>query len=272
MPHDTAPASQPSQPLEPAHAAAAQYFWYGHRKLRRPSELELCWKIAKAIAAGDGIVSDDELAALLGKMTATATPQSIIDAVLAWDEHTETPTELLAQLQLSPDALRELGLWILYEGLSVGLGDDWLGFAEIEVAHEVARATGIPLSTVHVLSALCRDESSLRLRRIKALQGGIGAVPGAPSRRGPSRSRRSRCAARAPAARSDPLVARAALCLFERDDARVLRPVRIVRVRLREEPHGPRPRRHVHLVQGRHRQRVAAPGGSALSASGGTVP
>ncbi len=156
--------------LEPDHVAAAQLLWYGHHKVRPHSELELCWKAAKAIAAGDGTVSDDERVALVGKMTATATPESVVNAVLTWDEHTETATELLAHLRLPDDLRRELGVWMVYEGLSVGLADGHLGFGEIEIAHEVAVAMGVPLATVHALIPLCTDEATLRRRRIQSLQ------------------------------------------------------------------------------------------------------
>ena len=162
--------SEPPPSLEPDHVAATQLLWYGHHKLRRRSELELCWKAAKAIAAGDGIVSDDERIALVGKMTATATPESVVEAVLAWDEHTETASELLAHLSLPAELRVELGTWMVYEGLSIALADGHLGFHEMEVAHEVAIAMGVPLSAVHALLPLCRDEALLRERRIRALQ------------------------------------------------------------------------------------------------------
>jgi hypothetical protein len=183
--------------LEPDHVAAAQLLWYGHHKVRPHSELELCWKAAKAIAAGDGIVSDDERIALVGKMTAAATPESVVEAVLAWDEHTETATELLAHLRLPDELRRELGVWMVYEGLSAGLADGHLGFGEIGIAHEVALAMGVPLSTVHALIPLCSDEAALRLRRIRALKAPVSAEAAAPV---PSNAPVSLvCAAAAPA-------------------------------------------------------------------------
>jgi hypothetical protein len=163
-------------PLEPEYAAAAQHLWYGHRKLRRPSELELCWKAAKAIAAGDARLNEDERSALIGKMCATAVPQEIIDAVMAWDERTGVPAELMAHLHVTPETRLELGLWVVYEGLCVAFADGDLALGERNSVHAVAATMGVPTSTVEALITVCRDEALLRLRRVKTLQGRIAVA------------------------------------------------------------------------------------------------
>jgi hypothetical protein len=157
--------------LEPDHVAATAHLWYGHRKIRRRSELELCWKAAKAIAAGDGALTDEERVALVGKMTATAVPAAVIEAVMVWDVRSDSPASLLAHLKLPADARLELGLWIVYEGLSIGFADGTLALGERTCVHAVAETLGVPASTVEALISLCRDEALLRARRIKTLQG-----------------------------------------------------------------------------------------------------
>jgi len=150
--------------LEPDYVAATQHLWYGHRKLRKRSELELCWKAIKAIAVGTGHLSDEERVALVGKMMATATPEAVIEAVMSWDAHTETPAELLGHVRRSPDERLELGLWIIYEGLSVSFADGTLALEERNTVHVVAETMGVPVSTVEALIALCRDEALVRWR------------------------------------------------------------------------------------------------------------
>jgi hypothetical protein len=162
--------------LDPDHVASAQHLWYGHRKLRTRSELELCWKAAKAIAAGDGVLSEEERVALVGRMVATAVPAAVVESVMNWDVHNETPADLVAQFRLSTETRLELGLWMVYEGLSIGFADGTLGPGEVDSVHDVAATMGVPATTVDALIALCRDEALVRMRRIKTLQGRIAVA------------------------------------------------------------------------------------------------
>ena len=162
---------------EPEHIAAAQELWYGHRKLRKLSELELCWKAAKVVAAGDAALNDDERTALIGRMCATGTPDAVIVSVMNWDEWLETPAELLAHLDLAEEERLELGLWIVYEGLSAAFADGDLALGERKRVYELAATLGVPSTTVDALVSVCRDEALLRARRIKTLQGRIAVPP-----------------------------------------------------------------------------------------------
>src|SRR5580704_10964578 len=109
----------PHAQLESDPVAATLHLWYGRHESRRPSELELCWKAAKAIAASDGVLSEEERLALIGKMVATGTPPAVVDAVMSWDaEGDEGIADLLADLDVPGGPRLELGLWIVYEGLS----------------------------------------------------------------------------------------------------------------------------------------------------------
>lgn len=160
----------------PAHVAATQYLWYGHRQPRDRDQLELSWKAAKAIAAGDGTLTEEEREALVGRMTATATPEPVIDAVVRWDPSAATPADLLAHLDLSAAPRLELGLWIVYEGVSIAFADGSLGLGEVDGVYDVAETMGVPPSTVEALIALCREEALLRARRIQTLQGRIAVA------------------------------------------------------------------------------------------------
>jgi hypothetical protein len=174
-------ASSSPPALPPDHVAATQYLWYGHRNLRDTTELELCWKAAKAIAAGDAPLTEEEHDALLGKMTATAVPPSVIATVLRWDPQTATPAGLLAHLELPTAARLELGLWIVYEGISIAFADGSLGLGEIDGVYDVAETMGVPFTTVDALIALCREEALLRSRRIKTLEGRIALASPRPA-------------------------------------------------------------------------------------------
>ncbi len=176
--------------FEPDYAGASHHLWYGRRELRTCLELELCWKAAKSIAAGDGVLSDAERLTLVGRMTSTCTPRTVIEAVMVWDASPGGLPGLLEHLILRESTRLDLGLLIIYQGLSVAFSDGTLARAESESAHLVANAMGVPSSTVEALISLCRVEALLRFRRIRTLEGLIAvassrapALPASPSPR-----------------------------------------------------------------------------------------
>lgn len=163
----------PTSDFIPEHVSAVQNLWYGHGHVPNKSDFEYSWKAIKAVAAGDGVLSEPERLHLLGKMCAILTPPDIVEAVMRFDEHSEKPERLMAKI-LVPDEVRPgTGAWIVYEGLSVAISDGELAPREIDAVRNVAAAMGVKTHTVDTLIQLCRDEATMRVRRIAALQSTI---------------------------------------------------------------------------------------------------
>ena len=157
--------------LELDPAAAARHLWYGERQARTCAETAFYWKVAKVIASSDGALNDEERTALLGRMSSTGTPPAVVEEVMAWNATAGVPSDILEHMMLPDDARRELGIGIVYEGLSIGFADGSLAPEERNSARLVAEVMGISSYTVEALVALCRDEALLRLRRVKTLKG-----------------------------------------------------------------------------------------------------
>lgn len=160
-------------------AKAAHELWYGNKHLPPEADLEPAWKAVKIVAMGDGKLSDAEHRALVGKMHALHTPSSVIAAVLAYEPRGESPARLLAKLTTSAEARASLGAWIVYEALSVALGDGELAVGELDAVQKIAATMDVRSAVVDVLAAIVRDEAALRERRVGALRGNVSSsLPG----------------------------------------------------------------------------------------------
>ena len=85
--------------------AALQHLWYGHENVPRRSDFVHAWRAVKSVGACDGQLTDTELLYLLGKMCAIGTPSDVVDEIMAFDEHSGTPEELVAGIDV-PEAVR----------------------------------------------------------------------------------------------------------------------------------------------------------------------
>jgi hypothetical protein len=153
----------------PDHVAAVRRLWYGHGYVPSKSDLEFCWKAVKAVAAGDGLLSEPERLHLLGRMCSILTPPDVIEEVMRYDERSESAQGLLARIRV-PDEMRPgTGVWIVYEGVSVAISDGELAAAELNSVRRFAAAMGVRAKTADALTALCREEAAMRTRRIELL-------------------------------------------------------------------------------------------------------
>lgn len=159
--------------MKSEYIGAVQHVWYGHTNVPHDSDFEFAWKAVKAIVAGDGVISEAERLHLVGKMCAILTPQDVVERVMSWDERSEAPAALLAQVGVPPQIRRATGAWIVYEGLSAALADGELEPGELAVVHKVAQTLEVPSETVDALHEIVVAESKLRQRRIEALHGTI---------------------------------------------------------------------------------------------------
>jgi hypothetical protein len=125
------------------------------------------------VAAGDGVLSDVERERLLGKMCSILTPPDVVQEVMRFDEHSAAPERLVQNIRVPDEVRPGTGAWIVYEALSVAMSDGDLAAAELEGVRKVAAAMGVPSGTVDALTAFCRDEASLRARRIEILNSTI---------------------------------------------------------------------------------------------------
>jgi hypothetical protein len=153
--------------------AALQHLWYGHQNVPERSDFEHAWKAVKSVGACDGNLTEAERLHLLGKMSAIGTPSDVVEMVMAFDEHSGTPEELVAGIEV-PDAIRPgVGAWIVYEGLSLAMSDGTLADAELDAVRKAGAAMGVLSATVDALVEQCQEEASLRERRIRTLDSTI---------------------------------------------------------------------------------------------------
>ena len=157
------------------YVAALQIFWYGHQNVPRRSDFENAWKAVKSVGACDGQLSDAERLYLLAKMCAIGTPPDVVEAIVAFDEHSGAPEELVGGIDVPAEVRRGVGAWIVYEGLSLALSDGDLASAELEAVRKAGAALGIDSATVDALAEQCREEAALRERRIRTLNSTIAS-------------------------------------------------------------------------------------------------
>lgn len=150
-----------------------QHIWYGHTNVPAPSDFEFAWKAVKAVAAGDGVLSEPERQFLIGKMCAIATPEDVVERVMAFDEHSQTPASLLDLVGVPPQIRRATGAWIVYEAMSVAYADGELAPGEMAAVNSVASTMDVDMGTVERLLQIVIEEASLRERRLAALHGTI---------------------------------------------------------------------------------------------------
>jgi tellurite resistance protein len=153
--------------------AALQHLWYGHQNVPRKTDFEHAWKAVKVVAGSNGQVSDEERLYLVGKMAAIGTPSDVVQMVMDFDEQSTTCEALLGGIDVPTEVRPGVGAWIVYEGLSVAMADGDLAEAERDGIRRVAETMGVGASTVEALTKQCRDEASIRERRIRTLNGTI---------------------------------------------------------------------------------------------------
>lgn len=149
--------------------AAVYNFIYGLDTVPRGNTAELGWKAVKAIATGDGKLSEPERTFLLGKMCAVMLPAASIEAVMAWDEHSSSAVELLKAIDVPEAYRRGAGAWMVYEGLSVSLADGEIAPGELASVHEIAKLMGLKPEEVEALHKVVEEEAAVRKRRIATL-------------------------------------------------------------------------------------------------------
>ena len=157
----------PELPRE--YVAALQQLWYGHPNVPRKEDFEHAWKAVKSVGACDGNLSDTERLHLLGKMCAIGTPADVVEMVMAFDEHSGTPEELVRGIDVPDEVRPGTGAWIVYEGLSLAMSDGDISSVELEAVRRAGTAMGVPSSTVDALVDQCRQEAALRNRRLETL-------------------------------------------------------------------------------------------------------
>ncbi|MCB9705634.1 MAG: hypothetical protein H6711_27460 [Myxococcales bacterium] len=161
-----------------SHVEAVRTLWYGRQEVPRGADLGLAWRAVKAIAASDGILSGPEAECLLARMASLLTEPAVIDAVVAWDFRGVAPVELLDRVAATGADRREVGAWIIYNGLAVSVADGELADGEMAAVLDVARTMDIDEVTVATLHQLVIDEAALRRRRLAILHGEEIREPG----------------------------------------------------------------------------------------------
>ena len=159
--------------LGPEYAGAVQHFWYGHQHAPSRSDYEHAWRQVKAIAAADGRLTDDERLYLLGRMCAIGTPTDIVDGVMAYDESAGRGQAAVDGINVPAEMRPGVGAWLVYEALSVAMSDGDLAERELEAVRGAANAMGVAPGTVDGLIEQCREERTVRERRIELLQSTI---------------------------------------------------------------------------------------------------
>ena len=153
------------------HHEAVLHLFFGHRAKPLPCDLDLSWRAVKAVATGDGVLSDLERNALVGLMTSLLTPPDMMDAIMDWEPAEISAAEVLAQL---PEHRRQAaGLWVVYHGLKVAVADGELAPGELESVRAVARSMDVDPDSVRSLYLLVADEAAVRRRRMDLLTGAI---------------------------------------------------------------------------------------------------
>jgi len=153
--------------------AALQHLWYGHQNVPRRSDFVHAWRAVKSVGACDGQLTDAERLYLLGKMCAIGTPTDVVDEIMAFDEHSGTPEELVAGIDV-PEAVRPgVGAWICYEGLSLAMSDGDIDVREFQAVRNAGAAMGVGSDVVEALAEHCREEAALREKRIQTLNSTI---------------------------------------------------------------------------------------------------
>lgn len=155
--------------MKKEYVSALQHLFYGHGNVPDRDDYVYSFRAVKAIAAGDGVLSEPERLCLIGRMCAIGAPDDVVDEVLAWDPHGAKPVELLARVGVPADVRRGTGGWIVYEGLSVALADGELALGELAFARAAAAEMGVPDGAVDAFLTLCRDEAAIRSRRVSTL-------------------------------------------------------------------------------------------------------
>jgi hypothetical protein len=153
--------------------AALQHLWYGHQNVPSRSDFEHAWKAVKVVAGSNGQVSDEERLYLLGKMSAIGTPADVVQMVMDFDEQSTTCEALLGGINVPAEVRPGVGAWIVYEGLSTAMADGELADAERDGIGRIAATMGVEPRIVDALTQQCRDEASVRERRILTLNGTI---------------------------------------------------------------------------------------------------
>lgn len=151
------------------HVSAVQHLWYGHGHAPHKRDYEFSWKAVKVVASGDGELSETERLHLLGKMCAILTPADVVELVMEFDEHLESPERLLAGMNVPSAVRRGTGAWIVYEALSVAMADGELAEGELKFIHRAAATMDVPPATVDALAQQCRAEAAVREDRIRLL-------------------------------------------------------------------------------------------------------
>lgn len=149
--------------------AALHRFFYGHAEAPTKRDLEQAWRAAKAIAAGGGALSPSRRQYLLARMSALGTPPEVVEDVMAWSERPERPEAITVHLGATSEMRWGTWAWIVYEGLCVAMTEGEVGDAELGAARAVGAAMDVAPETIDALVDVCRDEASLRRRRIEVL-------------------------------------------------------------------------------------------------------
>eukprot|EP00593_Proboscia_inermis_P000271 CAMPEP_0171294476 /NCGR_PEP_ID=MMETSP0816-20121228/2987_1 /TAXON_ID=420281 /ORGANISM="Proboscia inermis, Strain CCAP1064/1" /LENGTH=184 /DNA_ID=CAMNT_0011766365 /DNA_START=188 /DNA_END=742 /DNA_ORIENTATION=- len=162
--------------LRSEEVSSIQHLWFGHSNLPKDEDFSFAYKVAKCVAAVDGL-HEMEAYRLKSRMAAIGAPSHVIEEVEAFDVSSVTAKEmfdLFSKVDV-PDMMKAgTAAFIAYEALSVSIGDGELSDKETKELRSSVGILGLSENIFDDLVNVVLEEEAIRKKRIGIISAAYG--------------------------------------------------------------------------------------------------